>query len=129
MNIGIVAKQSGVAAKTIRYYESVGLLPKPNRSASGYRQYGSNDIQVLRFIQRARSLGFAVRDVEDLLELWRNQERASADVKALANRHIKEIDFRMHQLQEMRDSLSGLIEQCHGDEHPDCPILESFAGE
>lgn len=128
MNIGEVARRSGVPAKTIRYYESVGLLPEPVRGENGYRHYGNTDLETLRFIQRARNLGFSVRDVGDLLNLWRDRDRASADVKALARKHIEEIDARLQQLQSMRETLSALIDRCHGDDRPDCPILREFAG-
>jgi MerR family copper efflux transcriptional regulator len=128
MNIGTVAKRSEVSAKTIRYYESIGLLPEPSRDPNGYRRYNDVDLETLRFIQRSRSLGFSVNDVSNLLDLWRDRHRASADVKALASKHIAEIDEKIQQLQAMRDTLHQLVHRCHGDDRPDCPILDEFAG-
>ncbi len=128
MNIGMVAQRSEVPAKTIRYYESIGLLPEPKRSDNGYRNYDDKDVETLRFINRARSLGFAVKDVSNLLDLWRDKQRASADVKALAQSHIAEIDDKILQLQTMRDTLRRLVQHCHGDARPDCPILDEIAG-
>lgn len=129
MNIGTVAKHSGVPAKTIRYYESIGLTPSANRSVTGYRVYDERDVQTLRFIQRARSLGFSVKQVGDLLALWSDRERSSADVKAVAGEHLAEIDRRMAELQSMRAALVHLMEKCHGDDRPDCPILDDLAGQ
>ncbi len=128
MNIGDVAKASGVPAKTIRYYESVSLIPPAHRTDSGYRTYDGNDVARLRFIQRSRSLGFSVRDVGTLLDLWHNRARASAEVKALATAHMAEIDRKIAELQSMRETLRDLSERCHGDDRPDCPILEGLAG-
>ena len=129
MNIGEVAKRSGVPAKTIRYYESIGLISPAERTAAGYRVYGDRELQTLRFIQRARNLGFSVKQVSELLALWQDRERASGDVKAVARRHLAEIDQRMAELQSMRDTLEHLIGRCHGDARPDCPILADLAGE
>ncbi len=129
MNIGNVARESGVPAKTIRYYESIGLIPEARRSDNGYRHYGDTDVEVLRFIQRARRLGFSVNAVADLLALWRDKERASADVKALALRHVAEMERRIAELDALRRTLVDLAERCHGDDRPDCPILEELAGE
>jgi MerR family copper efflux transcriptional regulator len=129
MNIGQVAKRSGVPAKTIRYYESIGLIAPADRTQAGYRVYGERDLQTLRFIQRARNLGFSVKQVGELLALWRDRERSSADVKAVARQHLDEIDRRMAELQSMRDTLEHLIGRCHGDQRPDCPILSDLAGE
>ena len=127
MQIGAVARESGVPAKTIRYYESVGLIDQAGRSASGYRVYGPRDIQTLRFISRARSLGFSVKDVADLLALWRDQARSSAQVKHLASNHLGQIDRKIAELQEVRFTLVDLIERCHGDDRPACPILADLA--
>lgn len=127
MNIGQAALASGVPAKTIRYYESIGLLKPAPRSESGYRVYGDADIRVLKFIQRARSLGFSVKDVGNLLQLWSDRERSSADVKAVALRHIHEIDHKLAELQSIRDTLIHLTQRCHGDDRPDCPIIEDLA--
>ena len=127
MNIGTVAKRSGVAAKTIRYYESIGLIPSAGRSTNGYRVYTAADVETLRFISQARSLGFAVKDVANLLTLWHDRGRASADVKALAKDHITEIDAKIAELESIRETLVTLVERCHGDDRPDCPILDSLA--
>jgi MerR family copper efflux transcriptional regulator len=129
MNIGEVAKRSGVPAKTIRYYESIGLIRPAERSQAGYRIYGDRELQTLRFIQRARNLGFSVKQVSELLALWQDRERASGDVKAVARRHLEEIDRRMAELQSMRDTLEHLVGRCQGDDRPDCPILADLAGE
>jgi MerR family transcriptional regulator, copper efflux regulator len=128
MNIGEVATKSGVPAKTIRYYEDVGLIPRARRTGSGYRDYGDRDLATLRFVQRARSLGFSVKDVGALLALWSDSARASAEVKALAGDHVKEIDRKLAELRSMRRTLVDLMERCHGDERPDCPILDDLAG-
>ncbi len=127
MNISQAAKKSGVPAKTIRYYESIDLIPEAGRTASGYRVYTDKDVERLRFIQHARGLGFAVKDVADLLALWQDRARASADVKALAARRVEDIDRKITELQSMRDTLTHLMDRCHGDDRPDCPILESLA--
>ncbi len=127
MNIGTVAEKSGVNAKTIRYYESIGLIPPATRAGNGYRDYGQIDVDTLRFIQRARHLGFTVKDVANLLALWRDKNRASADVKTLALRHIEEIEARIAELESLRGTLIHLTDRCHGDDRPDCPILEGLA--
>jgi MerR family transcriptional regulator, copper efflux regulator len=127
LSIGEVAARSGVPAKTIRYYEEVGLIEPAPRTGSGYRVYGPVDLHVLRFVQRARSLGFSVRDCRQLLTLWRDPHRASAEVKALTLHRIAEIDRKMAELAGMRATLAHLAENCHGDDRPDCPILEEFA--
>lgn len=129
MNIGQVAKQSNVSAKTIRYYESIGLVAPASRTESGYRTYSDNDVQTLRFIYHARNLGFSVKEVSMLLDLWRDHKRASGDVKALAIAHIAAVDRKIDELQRMRDTLLDLTHRCHGDERPDCPILEGLAGQ
>lgn len=129
MNIGTVATQSGVPPKTIRYYESVGLIPSPARAANGYRTYGDIDVQTLRFIHRARGLGFSVGDVAGLLALWRDKTRASADIKALVLRQIGTLDRKVQALETMRRVLLDLAEKCHGDDRPECPILDELARE
>ncbi|MDH5556374.1 MAG: Cu(I)-responsive transcriptional regulator [Alphaproteobacteria bacterium] len=129
MNIGQVAKRSGVSAKTIRYYESIGLIPEASRTDSGYRRYGDKDVETLRFIHHSRNLGFSVKDVGLLLDLWRDQKRASGDVKALALSHIEQVDRKIEELKKMRDTLTHLTKRCHGDDRPDCPILKGLAGE
>lgn len=128
MNIGEVAGKSGVPAKTIRYYEGIGLIPPARRSESGYRDYDERDLATLRFVQRARSLGFPVKDVGALLALWHDNARASAEVKRLAADHVDEIDRKLSELRSMRRTLIDLIERCHGDDRPDCPILDDLAG-
>jgi len=127
MHIGVVARESGVPAKTIRYYESVGLIDAARRTPGGYRDYDAKDAQTLRFVQRARSLGFSVSEVADLLALWRDKSRRSAQVKAMATRHLDDIDRKIAELQGMRDTLVDLVARCHGDDRPDCPILTDFA--
>ena len=126
MNIGTVAKRSGVSAKTIRYYESVGLLPSVGRRDNGYRDYGEEDLQTLVFIRRARSLGFGMKEVGDLLALWRDSARASADVRALALGHIAEIDHKVAELQRLRGTLYDIVNRCHGDATPDCAIIDAL---
>lgn len=127
MNIGQAAAASGVPAKTIRYYESIGLLTPAPRSQGGYRVYSDTDLKVLKFVQRARSLGFAVKDVGNLLKLWSDRERSSGDVKAVAIRHIDEIDRKLAELHSIRETLVHLTRRCHGDDRPDCPILDDLA--
>lgn len=127
MKIGQVATKSGLPAKTIRYYESIGLIDPAGRTSAGYRAYEEKDIQTLRFIQRARSLGFSISEVSALLTLWNDRNRASAQVKELAKRHVEEMDRKITELQSMKDTLSELIDKCQGDHRPDCPILNDFA--
>ena len=127
MNIGEAASESGVPAKTIRYYESIGLIPPAVRAENGYRNYSPFDIETLKFIQHARRLGFSVKDVGGLLELWRDKSRTSADVKALALKHISDVEKRIAELQSIRNTLIDLTDRCHGDDRPDCPILEDLA--
>jgi Cu(I)-responsive transcriptional regulator len=127
-NIGEAAEASGVSAKMIRHYEDIGLVPKAGRTVAGYRIYRDADVHVLRFIRRARDLGFTMKEIGGLLGLWKNKRRASADVKKLATRHIAELDARIAELQGMRRTLEHLVHCCHGDERPDCPILDDLAG-
>lgn len=129
MHIAQAARRSGVPAKTIRYYEGIGLIAPAARTRAGYRVYGERDVQTLRFIQRARSLGFSVKQVSALLTLWQDRHRPSAAVKTLARTHLADIDRRMAELQEMRETLEHLVARCHGDDRPDCPILAGLAGE
>ncbi len=126
MQIGTVADKTGISAKAIRYYESIGLIAAAERTDSGYRVYGDHDVQTLRFIQRARGLGFSVGEVADLLALWRDSERRSAQVKALAANHVAEIDRKIAGLRGMRETLTYLMERCHGDDRPECPILDAL---
>ena len=127
LNIGDAAKASGVSAKMIRHYESLGLLREAQRTAAGYRIYDETDVHSLRFIRRARDLGFSMREVEQLLGLWRNRRRASADVRKVAQQHIVDLDRRIAELQEMRRTLEHLVHHCRGDQRPDCPILDDLA--
>jgi MerR family copper efflux transcriptional regulator len=129
MNIGEAAKASGVSAKMIRHYEENGFIPKASRTASGYRTYGEADVHVLRFIRRARDLGFSLAEIKALIGLWGNRRRASADVKRLALKHVADLDARIAEMQAMRRTLVDLSRHCHGDHRPDCPILEDLAGE
>ena len=127
MNIGKVSKASGVTAKMIRYYESIGLLKPAQRSDSGYRLYSSDDLHSLAFIKRSRDLGFSLEEVGKLLTLWQDRQRASADVKALARQHILELELKIRELGQLRDTLQDLVEHCQGDDRPDCPILKELA--
>jgi MerR family gold-responsive transcriptional activator of gol and ges genes len=123
VDIGQAAKASGVPAKMIRHYESIGLLPKAARTLSNYRVYGLNDIHVLRFIKRARSLGFSIGDIRELLSLWRNRSRSSASVKRIAGRHVDDLKHRIAELNTMVGTLKHLMSHCQGDHRPECPIL------
>lgn len=127
MNIGTAAERSGVSAKMIRHYESIGLLPAAARTGSGYRQYDDRDVHVLHFIRQARNLGFAIAHIKDLVDLWRNPRRSSARVKRLAQAHLEQVDARIEELGAIRKTLHDLVEHCHGDERPDCPILDTLA--
>jgi MerR family copper efflux transcriptional regulator len=126
MNIGQAAKHSGLSAKMIRYYESIGLLQPAGRSDSGYRLYGAQDLHVLAFIKRSRDLGFSLEEVRKLLTLWQDRERASADVKALALAHVEELNRKITELTALRDTLGELVQHCQGDHRPDCPILKDL---
>ena len=128
MTIGQAAKSSSVSAKMIRHYESIGLLAKAQRTQSGYRLYDEADVHTLRFIQRARSLGFPLETIKTLLALWRNRRRSSSQVKDLATRHVTELERKIAEMQSMVRTLKHLAHNCHGDERPDCPILDDLAG-
>ncbi|SEO18839.1 transcriptional regulator, MerR family [Pseudorhodobacter antarcticus] len=123
MNIGEAAKASGVSAKMIRYYEATGLIPAAGRTGAGYRVYTGTEVQMLRFIRRARDLGFPVDKIEELLALWRDRSRHSADVKRLAQEQIDGLERKIAEMQAMKDSLQHLADACCGDHRPDCPIL------
>lgn len=127
MNIGQAAEASGVSAKMIRYYEQIGLIPKAARSGTGYRHYGASDVHTLRFVRRARDLGFSVEQIGELLALWRDRRRSSASVKAVAQSHIDRLKAKIAELQSMVQTLEHLADHCHGDERPECPILEDLA--
>jgi len=127
MNIGEAAGVSGVSAKMIRHYEEIGLIPRASRTDSGYRVYGERDVHLLRFVRQARQLGFSMKQVVDLIGLWLDQSRASAKVRTLAQGHIDALDARIGQLQAMKSTLEHLVQACHGDSRPDCPILDALA--
>lgn len=126
--IGEAAKASGVSAKMIRHYESIGLLPKVQRTGSGYRLYDSSEVHALQFIHRARSLGFPLETIRQLLALWRDRRRSSATVKKLALTHVADLETKIAEMQSMVKTLTHLAQHCHGDARPDCPILEDLAG-
>ncbi len=127
MNIGEAAAVTGVSAKMIRYYESIGLIQKSARSESGYRRYDEKDLHTLHFVKQARKLGFSLEQIRDLLSLWQDKRRASRDVKAIAASHIEELDKRIHEMTAMRETLSHLVASCAGDQRADCPILAGLA--
>ncbi len=128
MNIGQAASLSAVSAKMIRHYESLGLLPKVPRTEAGYRQYDDASVHTLRFIRRARDLGFSIKEIETLLGLWHNRRRASADVKRIAQAHAADLQRRIDEMRAMQRTLQHLAHCCHGDGRPDCPILDDLAG-
>jgi Cu(I)-responsive transcriptional regulator len=127
MNIGQASDRSGVPAKTIRYYESIGLIRAADRTEANYRDYDDSAVNVLQFLKRARSFGFTIDDCRDLLSLYLDRNRSSADVKAMAQRRVTEIDGKIRELQALRATLGSLVERCHGDDRPDCPILDDLA--
>ena len=128
MNIGEAASASGVSAKMIRHYEELALLPAARRTESGYRQYEPNDVHTLRFIRHSRDLGFSLAEIAELVSLWHNRRRPSRSVKALAEAHIKELEQKAQELLAMKAALQHLVKCCHGDDRPECPILDSLAG-
>ncbi|PSH65542.1 Cu(I)-responsive transcriptional regulator [Phyllobacterium brassicacearum] len=127
MNIGEAAAASGVSAKMIRHYESIGLIKSADRTGSGYRVYSGNDLETLRFVRRGRDLGFSIEQIRQLLALWRDRSRASSDVKRIALEHVAELEAKMRQLREMANTLRHLATHCHGDDRPDCPIIQDLA--
>jgi MerR family copper efflux transcriptional regulator len=127
LNIGEAAKASGVTAKMIRHYESIGLVKTARRTDAGYRLYGRQDVQVLQFIHRARALGFSLDQIGNLLALWQDKQRASSDVRALARSHIDELNQKIAELESMRRTLERLADSCHGDGRSECPILDDLA--
>ena len=127
MNIGQAAKASGVSAKMIRYYEQIKLISPAHRTEASYRTYSENDINTLKFIRRSRDLGFSVEQMKTLLALWRDKSRSSADVKAMALEHVQELERKAEAIQAMSRTLKHLASHCHGDERPDCPIIDEIA--
>jgi Cu(I)-responsive transcriptional regulator len=127
MNIGEAARASGVSAKMIRYYEEIGLIGRADRSASNYRSFDRREVNELRFVKRARSLGFSMKEIERLLSLWRDRQRPSREVKAIAERHVSDLEARIAEMQAMADTLRELSHCCAGDDRPDCPILADLA--
>jgi len=128
MHIGEAARRSGISAKMIRYYERIGLLAPARRTAAGYRTYGEADIHMLDFVRRARALGFSVDRMRELLALWQDRQRRSADVKRIALAHVEELEQKARELERMSATLRHLAANCHGDQRPDCPIIDEFAG-
>ena len=128
VTIGEAARLSGVSAKMVRHYESLGLLSKVARTDSGYRLHSEADVRTLQFIKRGRDLGFSMAEIAELVSLWNNRRRASASVKRIAQKHVDELHQRIEAMQAMQRTLSGLLDHCHGDERPDCPILDDLAG-
>ena len=128
VNIGTAADLTGISAKMVRHYESLGLLPRVTRTDSGYRQYSETDVHTLRFIKRARDLGFSMAEIGELVALWQNRRRASASVKRIAQKHVDELAARIAAMQAMQRTLGHLLHHCHGDERPDCPILDDLSG-
>ncbi len=126
MNIGEVATKSQVKPKMIRRYEDMGIIPKAGRSDSGYRQYTENDVHILKFVKRSRELGFTMKDIKQLVSLWRNKNRSSSQVKSIASRHIQELDKKLLKIQTMLSTLNHLVNNCQGDHRPDCPILNEL---
>jgi Cu(I)-responsive transcriptional regulator len=128
MNVGEAARRAGLPAKTIRYYEEFGLI-RPERAGNGYRAYGEGDVHRMVFLKRARTLGFSIEDCRQLMALYQDRGRASADVREIAAAHVRAIEVKLDELQAMRATLQKLVRACHGDGRPDCPILEEMAGE
>jgi MerR family copper efflux transcriptional regulator len=129
MTIGMAAQASGISAKMLRHYESLGLLPPVARTDSGYRLYRLDDVNTLRFIRRARDLGFSMAEIAELVSLWQDHGRASAQVKQIAQRHVDDLTQRIAAMQDMQRSLQRLLHDCHGDSRPECPILDGLAGQ
>lgn len=126
MNIGEVAALSGVNARMIRRYEDEGIIPKAGRSLAGYRTYSSKDVPILRFVKHARELGFSIKDLKQLVGLWRNESRPSSQVKSISQKHVQELEQKRIEIENMLKTLQHLMKSCHGDQRPDCPILEGI---
>lgn len=129
LNIGQAARRANVSPKMVRHYESLGLLPEVSRTEAGYRQYSEREVHTLRFIKRARNLGFGMAEIAELLKLWQNKRRSSESVKRIATRHVAELDQRIAELTTMKRTLQTLVACCHGDQRPDCPILDELGHE
>jgi MerR family copper efflux transcriptional regulator len=128
LNIGEAARLSGISTRMVRHYESLGLLGDVHRSDSGYRQYSAAEVHTLRFIKRSRDMGFSMEQVAELVDLWHNRRRTSASVKRIAQSHLDELEQRIAAMQGMQRTLAHLVHCCHGDQRPDCPILDDLAG-
>ena len=128
LNISRAAKAAGVSAKMVRHYEDIGLISKAARTASGYRQYSENDVHTLRFIRQSRNLGFSIAQIAELLGLWHDRKRPSSKVKALALEHARELEEKINEMRAMKSTLERLAAHCHGDDRPECPILDELAG-
>ena len=126
MNIGEVSKLSNVNSKMIRRYEEMGIIPKAGRSLAGYRTYSEKDVHILKFVKRSRELGFSMKDIKQLVSLWRNKSRPSSQVKSIATKHVKELEQKLSKIQSMLKTLKNLTDHCHGDNRPDCPILDEL---
>ena len=126
--IGVASRLSNVSSKMVRHYESLGLLPEVARTDNGYRQYAEADVRTLQFIRRGRDLGFSMAEIAELVDLWHNRKRASASVKRIAQKHVDELTQRIEAMQAMQRTLGALLTSCHGDDRPDCPILDDLAG-
>jgi MerR family copper efflux transcriptional regulator len=127
MNIGEVSKRADISSKMVRRYEEQGIIPKASRSDAGYRQYSENDVHILKFVKRSRELGFSMKDIKQLVGLWRNKGRSSSQVKNIATKHIDELEKKLKETQEMLKTLNHLVKNCQGDNRPDCPILEDLS--
>jgi len=126
MTIGEVAKLSEVNSKMIRRYEELGIIPRAGRNISGYRQYSENDVHILKFVKRAREMGFSMKDIKQLVGLWRNKTRSSSQVKIIAQKHAAELEKKLSEIQKMLSTINNLVRNCHGDNRPDCPILDGL---
>ena len=126
MNIGEVSKLAEVNSKMVRRYESLGIIPKAGRTDAGYRHYSQNDVHILKFVKRSRELGFSMKDIKQLVSLWRNKSRSSSQVKSIATKHIDELQKKLNEIQTMLTTLNHLVKNCHGDQRPDCPILNEL---
>ena len=126
MNIGEVSKMADVNSKMVRRYEALGIIPKAGRTDAGYRQYSQNDVHVLQFVKHARELGFSMKDIKQLVSLWRNKSRPSSQVKSIAQKHAAELEAKLIEIKAMLKTLNNLVDNCHGDDRPDCPILDGL---